>query len=187
MNRPFDVLIIGGGPCGIGAALKLQEAGLKLAIIERSTPGGKVNIAPRVDNYPGFTKVNGPDLAYAFYERLIKAGVEVIGEELLSLQKENDLFEVRTDQSIYHAKAVLVGTGTKEKKLGFPNEDALLGHGVSYCALCDGHFFKGLPIAVVGGGNSALKEALSLKYSIALISRSSPQRIPRQRESSRRD
>lgn len=167
MNRHYDVLIVGCGPCGIGAALKLKEAGLNIAIIERSTPGGKVNIAPRVDNYPGFTKINGPDLAYAFFERVSNAGIEIIGEDLLSLIKHDDFFILTTDRETYRAKAVLIASGTKEKKLGFPNEDALIGRGISYCALCDGHFFKGLPIAVIGGGNSALKESLHLSHLVS--------------------
>ena len=167
MNRQFDVLIVGCGPCGIGAALKLKEAGLNIAIIERSTPGGKVNIAPRVDNYPGFTKVSGPDLAYAFFERVNNAGIEIIGEDLLSLEKHDGLFTLTTDRETYKAKAVLVASGTKEKKLGLSNEDTLLGRGISYCALCDGHFFKGLPIAVIGGGNSALKESLHLSHIVS--------------------
>ena len=163
MNKNYDVLIIGCGPCGIGAALKLKEAGFtSLAIIERSTPGGKVNIAPRVDNYPGFKEVPGPDLAYAFFERINQSGIEIIGDEVLSLTKDKDIFTLRCEQNAYTARAILIATGTKEKKLGFANEDALLGHGISYCALCDGHFFKGATIAVVGGGNSALKESLYL-------------------------
>lgn len=163
MNKNYDVLIIGCGPCGIGAALKLKEAGFSsLAIIERSTPGGKVNIAPRVDNYPGFKEVPGPDLAYAFFERINQSGIEIIGEDVISLTKNDNIFTLKCEQNTYTAKAVLIATGTKEKQLGFPNEDALLGHGISYCALCDGHFFKGADIAVVGGGNSALKESLYL-------------------------
>lgn len=162
MNKNYDVLIIGAGPCGIGAALKLQEAGLSLAIIERGAPGGKVNIAPRVDNYPGQHQIPGPDLAYIFFERANKAHINIIGEEVISLIKQDDQFVVSCTNETYTAKAVLIACGTKERKLGLPREDELLGHGVSYCALCDGHFFKGVDIAVIGGGNTALKESIYL-------------------------
>jgi len=162
MNEQYEVLIVGCGPCGIGAALKLKDAGVKFAMIERSTPGGKVNIAPRVDNYPGFQKISGPNLAYALFERVLKANIEVRGEDAESLIKVDDYFYLKTDQDTYKTKAVLIASGTKEKKLGFHNEDTLLGKGISYCAMCDGHFFRGVPVAVIGGGNSALKEATHL-------------------------
>lgn len=164
MGKVFECLIIGCGPCGIGASLKLKEAGVDFAIIEKSAPGGKVNIAPRVDNYPGFTKIPGPDLAFALYERALKAGVEIIGDEVTSLTKEGDIFVLKGLNETYKAKTVLIACGTTERKLGLDEkkEDFLLGRGLSYCAVCDGHFFKGVDVAVVGGGNSALKEAIYL-------------------------
>src|SRR5574344_915937 len=97
MNEQYEVLIVGCGPCGIGAALKLKDAGVKFAMIERSTPGGKVNIAPRVDNYPGFQKISGPNLAYALFERVLKANIEVRGEDTESLIKVDDYFYLKTD------------------------------------------------------------------------------------------
>jgi thioredoxin reductase (NADPH) len=156
----FDTLILGAGPCGIRAGIILKEAGLDVAVIEGSTPGGKINIAPRVDNYPGFTKIPGPDLAMEFFNWLNNAGVEMIPDIITSLTKENDLFTVKTENGEYHAKTVLVATGTKEKELGIPNERELFGKGVSYCAVCDGHFFKGQDVLIIGGGNTALKEAI---------------------------
>lgn len=158
----FDCLIIGAGPCGIGAALKLHEAGVNFAIIDGSTPGGKVNIAPRVDNYPGFKEIPGPDLAFKLFERLMNAGISITGDNILSLEKEGDLFKATGEYDTYFGKCVLLAVGTKERKLGLPNEDKLFGHGLSYCALCDGHFFKGQDVAVIGGGNAALKEAIHL-------------------------
>ena len=161
MNK-YDVIIIGAGPCGIGAALKLKEAGINFAIIDGSTPGGKVNIAPRVDNYPGFKEIPGPDLAFKLFERLMNNGISITGDNILSLTKENDVFKLEGQYDSYEAKAVLVAAGTKERKLGLPKEDELFAHGLSYCALCDGHFFKGQDVAVIGGGNAALKEAIHL-------------------------
>ena len=162
MTDLYDSLIVGSGPCGMGAALKLKEAGLKIAIIEMSTPGGKVNIAPRVDNYPHQEPIVGPDLAVKLFMRLMDAGVDLIGDEITSLTKEGDIFKLEGKVSSYQAKTVLVATGTKERELGLPKEKELFGHGLTYCALCDGHFFKGQDVLVIGGGNTALKEAIYL-------------------------
>ena len=172
--KTFDTLILGAGPCGIRTAIILKEAGLDVAVIEGSTPGGKINIAPRVDNYPGFTKIPGPDLAVEFFNWLMKAGVEMIPEMVTSLTKEDNLFHVITDQAEYMAKTVLVATGTKERELGLPKEKELFGHGLSYCAVCDGHFFKGQDVLIIGGGNTALKEAIymaDLAHHVYLIHR----------------
>lgn len=160
----FDVVIIGSGPCGIGAALKLKEAGVNFALIDGSTPGGKVNIAPRVDNYPGFKQIPGPDLAFKLYERLLNNNISIVPDMITSLTKEDGLFILKGEYGEYTAKAVLIASGTKEKKVGLPKEDEFLGHGISYCSLCDGHFFKGQDIVVVGGGNAALKEAIHLSH-----------------------
>ena len=156
----YDTLILGAGPCGIRSAIILKEAGLDIAVIEGYTPGGKINIAPRVDNYPGFTKIPGPDLAMEFFNWLNKAGVEMIPDIITSLTKDNNIFTVGCENGTYQAKTVIVATGTKEKELGLPNEKELFGHGVSYCAVCDGHFFKGQDVLLIGGGNTALKEAI---------------------------
>ena len=172
--RTFDTLIIGAGPCGIRSGIILKEAGLNVAVFEYSTPGGKINIAPRVDNYPGFTKIPGPDLAVEFFNWLNKAEVEMIPEEVTSLTKEGDMFKIETTQGKYAAKTVLIATGTKERELGLPNEKELFGHGVSYCAVCDGHFFKGQDVLIIGGGNTALKEAIymaDLAHHVYLIHR----------------
>lgn len=164
MNKDYQVLIVGCGPCGIGAAVELHKMGIKVAIIERSSPGGKVNIAPRVDNYPGYKQIAGPDLAYVFFQRIQESGVPIIGDEVLSLSKGPEGFLLKCQNEEYLAPSILLATGTKEKKLGLENEDRLLGHGLSYCALCDGHFYKGVDIAVIGGGNAALKEAIYLSH-----------------------
>ena len=162
MNKIYDSLIIGAGPSGIGCAIELQKKGLNFALIEKSTPGGKINIAPRVDTYPGQHEIPGPDLAMVFYQRILDNNINFIGDEIVSLDKENDLFVLIGQVDTYYAKTVYIASGTTERKLGFPNEDKLFGHGISYCALCDGHFFKGQDVLVIGGGNSALKEAIHL-------------------------
>ena len=170
----YDTLILGAGPCGIRTAIILKEAGLDIAVIEGSTPGGKINIAPRVDNYPGFTKIPGPDLAVEFFNWLNNAGVEMIPDMVVSLTKEDNIFHVDCEHDSYLAKTVLVATGTKERELGLPKEKELFGHGVSYCAVCDGHFFKGQDVLIIGGGNTALKEAIfmtDLAHHVYLIHR----------------
>ena len=170
----YDTLILGAGPCGIRTAIILKEAGLDIAVIEGSTPGGKINIAPRVDNYPGFTKIPGPDLAVEFFNWLNNAGVEMIPDMVISLTKEDNIFHVDCEHGSYLAKTVLVATGTKERELGLPKEKELFGHGVSYCAVCDGHFFKGQDVLIIGGGNTALKEAIymaDLVHHVYLIHR----------------
>lgn len=156
----YDTLILGAGPCGIRTSIILKEAGLDVAVIEGYTPGGKINIAPRVDNYPGFTKIPGPDLAVEFFNWLNDAGVEMIPDIITSLTKENNIFTVECENGTYQAKTVMIATGTKERELGLPNEKELFGKGVSYCAVCDGHFFKNQDVLIIGGGNTALKEAI---------------------------
>ena len=156
----YDTLILGAGPCGIRSAIILKEAGLDVAVIEGYTPGGKINIAPRVDNYPGFTKIPGPDLAMEFFNWLNNANVEMIPDIITSLTKDNNIFTVDCEHGSYRAKTVIIATGTKERELGLPHEKELFGHGVSYCAVCDGHFFKDQDVLIIGGGNTALKEAI---------------------------
>ena len=156
----YDTLILGAGPCGIRTAIILKEAGLDVAVIEGYTPGGKINIAPRVDNYPGFTKIPGPDLAVEFFNWLNQAEVEMIPDIITSLTKEDKVFTVGCQNSTYQAKTVLIATGTKEREIGLPKDKELFGRGLSYCAVCDGHFFKGQDVLIIGGGNTALKEAI---------------------------
>lgn len=162
MSKVFDCVIIGAGPSGIGCALALKEKGFDIALIEKGMPGGKVNIAPRVDNYPGQHEIPGPDLAMVFYQRVLDNQINFIGDEIVSLDKENDLFVSKGKNDTYISKTVYIASGTTERKIGLPKEDELFGHGLSYCALCDGHFFKGQDVLVIGGGNSALKEAIHL-------------------------
>lgn len=156
-----DCVIIGAGPCGIGCAIELKKLGIDAVVLEKGPIGGKVNIAPRVDNYPGFKQIPGPDLAFEFYKKAKDAGVKITADEVISLTKEDD-FVIECKRETYYAKTVLVACGTKERTLGLENEERLFGHGISYCAICDGHFFKDKDVLVIGGGNSALKEALYL-------------------------
>ena len=164
MEKVYDVVIIGAGPSGIGAAIALKNEGFDIALIEMGMPGGKINIAPRVDNYPGQKEIPGPDLAMIFYQRILDNNLNFIGDEITSLDKEGDIFVSIGKNATYKSKAVYVASGTVERKIGLPKEDQLFGHGLSYCALCDGHFFKGQDVLVIGGGNAALKEAVHLAH-----------------------
>ena len=164
MDKVFEVIVIGAGPCGMRVALELKKKDVDFLLLDPGMPGGKVNVAPRVDNYPGFTKIPGPDLAVALFMRLVDAGIEITPEGVTSLTKDGELFTLKTDINEYKSKIVVIATGTKERKLGLEKEDEMLGHGLSYCALCDGHFFKDQDIIVIGGGNAALKEAIHLSH-----------------------
>lgn len=157
----YDTLIIGAGPAGITSAIELKKLGFNVAILESYMPGGKVNIAPRVDNFPGYTKISGPDLAFEFYKKMNEAKVEMIPTKVNKLTKE-DIFRLDTPRGIYEAKTVILASGTDEKKLGLSNEKELLGHGLSYCAICDGHFFKGLTSVVIAEDKYAINEAIYL-------------------------
>ena len=164
MEKEFDVVVIGAGPSGISCTIALKKEGYNVALIEMGMPGGKINIAPRVDNYPGQKEIPGPDLAMIFYQRILDNELNFIGDEIISLDKEGDTFISTGKNGVYKSKAVYIASGTVERKIGLPNEDKLFGHGLSYCALCDGHFFKGQDVLVIGGGNAALKEAVYLAH-----------------------
>ena len=134
MEKEFDVVVIGAGPSGIGCTIALKKEGYNVALIEMGMPGGKINIAPRVDNYPGQKEIPGPDLAMIFYQRILDNELTFIGDEIVSLDKEGDTFISTGKNGVYKSKAVYIASGTVERKVGLPNEDKLFGHGLSYCA-----------------------------------------------------
>ncbi len=163
MSEIYDCLVIGAGPGGLRASRELQKAGLSYLIFESNVPGGKVNIAPEVDNYPKIKKINGPDLAMKLFDEATAEGVDIQYEEATSLTKDDDIFTLVTDnKNTYQSKTVIIASGTVNRLIGLDKEKEFLGHGISYCSLCDGHFFKGQDVAVIGGGNVALKETIHL-------------------------
>lgn len=165
INNPnyFDVLIIGAGPAGLTAALYCQRANIKVAFFEKETPGGKVVKTSTVENYPGYETVSGPDLALSFFKQVSQLGVKFIFGEVTRIIKIDNIFHVTTaDGQIRFAKAVIIASGMSEKKLNIPGELEYYGRGVSYCAICDAALYKNKPVAVIGGGNTALDEALYL-------------------------
>ena len=158
----IDLIIIGAGPAGLSACLYASRAGLDVMMLDAGAPGGKLNVSAEIENWPGQKKKTGPELAYEMYEHALSFGGKQEYGEVTKIIDHNDFKEVVTNDKSYQAKAVLIATGTKERKMGIPLEEELTGHGVSYCAVCDGPFFKGEEVAVVGGGNSALEEAVYL-------------------------
>ena len=159
----FDILIIGAGPAGMTAAIYGGRANLKVGIIDKEAPGGKVLKTDEIENYPGFTSVKGPDLASKMFEQVMKYGVEFLFGEVTNVINHEDHKEVVfSSGETYSAKTIIVATGNENKKMNIPNEDKYYSRGISYCAVCDGALFKDEEMAVIGGGNSALQEALFL-------------------------
>ncbi len=159
-----DVLIIGGGPAGLSAAIYVQRSGKQAIVLEAVTVGGQIINTPEIANYPGIKEISGFDFSMGLYEQATALGAEVTYEKAVGIQeKQEGGFAVKTESGKeFEAKAVIIATGAKNRQLGLEREGALIGRGVSYCATCDGAFFKGKAVAVNGGGNTALEDALFL-------------------------
>ncbi len=160
--KPYDVLIIGGGPAGLAAAIYASRAGLRYALVEQGFPGGQVLNTSEVDNYPGFPEISGMDLGMKWMEHAQKLGMQQIMEEVTDLEVGEDIKVVRTFGGEYTTKNILFCTGAAPRMLGVPGEDRLRGKGVSYCATCDGAFFRNKKTAVIGGGDTAVSDAIYL-------------------------
>jgi len=161
MNTNWDIAIVGGGPAGLGAAIYASRSMRKTVIFEKGVIGGQIATTADVDNYPGL-RATGPELAQRFEEHAREFGTEIIFAEVLSLKKVDDIFVLETTDGEHTAKAVVWAAGARPRKLNVPGEKELTGRGVSYCAVCDGPFFKGKRVAVIGGGDSAFTEGLYL-------------------------
>jgi len=163
MKGPYDVIILGAGPAGLAAALYAGRARLQTLVLERGLPGGQILRTEHIENYPGFPDGVTPfDLMDRFRRQAEKFGAKIETEEVKALRREKPYWVLTGDSSEYRAKAVIIATGGSYRRLGLPQEGRLTGRGVSYCATCDGAFFRDKPIAVVGGGDNALTEALFL-------------------------
>jgi thioredoxin reductase (NADPH) len=159
----YDAVVIGGGPGGLTAALYLLRAGVRVLLIERLAPGGQVLMTEEVENYPGFPDgVKGYELADLFDAHLVHYELERIAEEVESITPEGNAHRIKAGDKEVTAGAVIVCSGASYRQLGVPGEEKFQGRGVSYCALCDGNFFRDKNVAVIGGGNSALEESLYL-------------------------
>lgn len=155
----YDMIIIGAGPAGMTAAIYGRRAGKTVLMLDGKGFGGQMINTPEVENYPGFKSISGFELAANLYEQASALGAEIIYERAVSIEEADGLKLVRTEQSEYKAKAVILATGAKNRPLGLAREEEMTGRGVSYCAACDGAFFRGKTVAVVGGGNTALEDA----------------------------
>lgn len=155
----YDVIIVGAGPSGMSAALYALRANKKVLILEKECYGGQIINASNIENYPAIPNISGFDFATNLYNQIKKLGVEFKYEEVIEITNEK---EVKTSKNTYKAKSIIIATGLKKRKLNILNEDKLLGKGISYCATCDGNFFKDRVVAVVGGGNTALEDAIYL-------------------------
>ena len=161
--KKYDVIIIGGGPAGLSAGIYTARARLSSLLIERGAVGGQIVNTEWVENYPGFTEsISGIDLTDAMNKQAVKFGLETLIAEVTGLKISGKRKVVRTSQGDISAGAVIIASGTERHKLGVPGEAEYTGKGVSYCATCDGPFFRDKPVAVVGGGNAAITEAIEL-------------------------
>ncbi|NLG03226.1 MAG: thioredoxin-disulfide reductase [Clostridia bacterium] len=163
MNEIFDVVIIGAGPAGLSAAIYARRAGLKMKLIEKNAlAGGQVLNTYEVDNYPGIPDVSGYELGKKFLEHAKKLGLESEEAKVKSITLEDGLKHIETDHGTVKSKTVIIASGASPRRLGVAGEQELFGMGVSYCATCDGAFFKGRTVAVIGGGDVALEDAIFL-------------------------
>ncbi len=161
--KDYDSLVIGGGPAGVTAALYLLRSGMKTAFVEMLSPGGQLLMTESIENYPGFPKgLKGYELADLFEAHLENFSYDKYTDAVQEVVADGNLYTVRIGDEWVRTRSIIVCTGARYKKLGLPNEEHLTGRGISYCALCDGNFFRGQEVGVVGGGNSALEEALYL-------------------------
>ncbi len=158
----YDVIVIGAGTAGMTAGIYARRAGKTVLIIEEKNYGGQIINTPEVENYPGISKVSGFTFANNLYNQTRELGAEFKFEEVIKIQNNSGYKVVVTNKTKYQGKTVIIATGAKNRPLGVNNEDKLTGAGVSYCATCDGAFFRGKDVAVVGGGNTALEDALFL-------------------------
>ena len=157
-----DLIVIGAGAAGMTAALYALRNGKSVTLLEKSNLGGQISQSPRVENFPTIESISGSELADRFFEQITKMGVDFVFGEVLSLEKIGDIFVVKTEFDQLEARAVIIASGVEHRKLNLENEENLIGHGISYCALCDGAFYAGDEVVLIGDGNTALQYALLL-------------------------
>ena len=159
----YDVIIVGGGPAGLTAALYARRANKSVLVIEKETFGGQITFSPKVENIPGFAELSGNEFAEKLVDQVLRQGADMESALVTAVRVENDGSKtVVTEDGEYQASAVILATGAKHRLLGLPGEEELIGNGISFCAVCDGAFYEGREVAVIGGGNSALQEAILL-------------------------
>jgi thioredoxin reductase (NADPH) len=157
----YDIIIIGCGPAGMTAAIYALRAGKKVLVLEKENIGGQISSSPLIENYPGYIKISGSELSNNLYDQVINLGGEIELEEVKKIEDGNTK-KVITEDNTYEAKAIIIATGSKYRLIGLPNEVDLIGNGIHFCVACDGAFYKNKTVAVIGGGNSAIINALTL-------------------------
>lgn len=158
----YDILIIGAGPAGLTAALYARRADKSVLVLEKETFGGQITYSPKVENIPGITEISGNGFAEKLMEQVLSLGAEIELAEVTGIRHEDGFFTVMTHDCDYIGKAVIIASGSRHRMLGVRNEEKFVGQGISFCAVCDGAFYSGKTVAVIGGGNSALQEAVML-------------------------
>lgn len=163
IKEQYDIVIIGGGPAGLSAALYGVQGGVSVLVLEKALEGGQMNTTDVIENYPGFVSIKGQELSMLMKEHAEKFGAEFYSSEVINMEFKDDLILTNLDDgNTVKSRVLIVASGSKPKKLGVKGEQEFTSKGVSYCASCDGHFFKNMKVAVVGGGNSAVEEAVYL-------------------------
>ena len=158
----IDVIVVGGGPAGMGVALNLLRAGRDVLILECNAFGGQMATSPRLENIPGTISISGLEFSDKLFEQITELGAQFELEEVKEIQKKEQGFVVKTDWNTYECNAVVLANGCDHRKMGLPKEDELVGHGISYCAVCDGAFYVGHEACIIGDANTALQYALML-------------------------
>lgn len=158
----YDIIIIGAGPAGLTAALYARRAEKKVLLIEKETFGGQITHSPRVENYPGYTSLTGTELGGKLFEQVLSQGADIELDTVTGVTGTAGDLEVICEGGTHKGRAVIIATGSRHRTLGVEKEEAFTGEGISYCAVCDGAFYKGKTVAVIGGGNTALQEAVLL-------------------------
>ncbi len=160
--KMYDIIIVGAGPAGMTAGIYAKRANKNVLILEGATYGGELMETNKIENYPGEVSISGVDLAYKFYEQVINLGIKVKFEKVIDISNNDEYKEVITSKEKYKTKTIILATGRDKRLLGLPKEKELTGRGISYCATCDGNFFKKKDVAIVGAGKTAIVDALYL-------------------------
>ena len=159
----YDIIVIGAGPAGLTAAIYARRADKNVLVLEKGMFGGQMTFSPKIENYPGFNQISGNELAEKLVDQAISLGAEIDMQEVTAIRKEqNGVFIVTTEEAEFMARSVIIATGSRHRMLGLSREEKFVGDGISFCAFCDGAFYAGKTVAVIGGGNSALQEAIML-------------------------
>ncbi len=165
----YDILIIGAGPAGLTAAIYARRAGKSVLVLEKDSFGGQITFSPKLENYPGFETISGNELAQRMLEQALGLGADVDMDTVLGIE-DGAVKTVIGETSRYEARAVIIAAGARHRRLGLPREEEMIGNGLSFCAVCDGAFYQGAHVAVIGGGNTALQEILLLAETCKQVS-----------------